>query len=309
MNWLFDIIKGFFMGIANIIPGFSGGTMAIIMKIYDRFIYDLSDITKHPIRAIKDLFFIGVGLVIGMVFAMFTIALLLKKFPFPTIMLFVGLIIGSLPELFVESVKDNKSKLNMLYLIPTLAFMIIIPFLNLKEAQLEISFKALSLIFIMGIISSVAMVIPGISGSFTLMAFGYYALILNTGTGFMKGFVKGDNVLDEFITMAVFTIACVIGILTISKIMGLLLKKYKNAVYFAIIGFILGSPFTIIWSMCHNDDYDINFKSAGMWVATVICTIIGILVPILFKMIETRMRTNKIETKVEEIEDNNISNE
>ncbi len=303
MKWLSDIIKGFFMGIANIIPGFSGGTMAIIMKIYDRFIYDLSDITKHPIKAIKDLFFIGVGLVIGMVFAMFTIALLLKKFPFPTIMLFVGLIIGSLPELFVESVKDNKTKLNMLFLIPTLAFMILIPFLNLKEAQLEISFKALSLIFIMGIISSVAMVIPGISGSFTLMAFGYYALILNTGTGFIKGFIKGDNVLDEFITMFVFTVACIIGILTISKIMELLLKKYKNAVYFAIIGFILGSPFTIIWSMCHNDDYNINYKSAGMWVATVICTIIGILVPILFKKLEQKISSKNVVEETKAIED------
>lgn len=295
MKWLFDIIKGFFMGIANIIPGFSGGTMAIILKIYDRFIYDLSEITKHPIKAIKDLFFIGVGLVIGMVFAMFTIALLLEKFPFPTIMLFVGLIIGSLPELFKESVKDNKTKLNYLFIIPTLAFMIIIPFLNLKEAELEISFKALSLIFLMGVISSVAMVIPGISGSFTLMAFGYYALILNTGTGFMKGFIKGENVLDEFITMLVFTIACVIGILTISKIMGILLKKYKNAVYFAIIGFIVGSPFTIIWSMCHNDDYNINYKSPLMWVSTIICTLVGIALPILVKMLEVRMTKSKIE--------------
>lgn len=295
MKWLFDIIKGFFMGIANIIPGFSGGTMAIILKIYDRFIYDLSDITKHPIKAIKDLFFIGIGLVIGMVFAMFTIALLLEKFPFPTIMLFVGLIIGSLPELFKESVKDNKTKLNYLFIIPTLAFMILIPFLNLKEAELEISFKALSLIFLMGVISSVAMVIPGISGSFTLMAFGYYALILNTGTGFMKGFIKGDNVVDEFITMLVFTIACVIGILTISKIMGILLKKYKNAVYFAIIGFIVGSPFTIIWSMCHNDDYNINYKSALMWVSTIICTLVGIALPILVKMLEVHMTKSKIE--------------
>ena len=295
MKWLFDIIKGFFMGIANIIPGFSGGTMAIILKIYDRFIYDLSDITKHPIKAIKDLFFIGIGLVIGMVFAMFTIALLLEKFPFPTIMLFVGLIIGSLPEFFKESVKDNKTKLNYLFIIPTLAFMIIIPFLNLKDAELEISFKALSLIFLMGVISSVAMVIPGISGSFTLMAFGYYALILNTGTGFMKGFIKGDNVVDEFITMLVFTIACVIGILTISKIMGILLKKYKNAVYFAIIGFIVGSPFTIIWSMCHNDDYNINYKSALMWVSTIICTLVGIALPILVKMLEVHMTKSKIE--------------
>lgn len=82
MIWLVDIIKGFLIGISNIIPGFSGGTMAVILKIYDRVIYDISDITKHPIKAIRDLIFLGIGLMLGMVFAMFTIAFLLKKYPF-----------------------------------------------------------------------------------------------------------------------------------------------------------------------------------------------------------------------------------
>lgn len=296
MKWLVDLIKGFLMGVSNIIPGFSGGTMAVILKVYDRLIFDLSDITKHPIKAIKDLIFIGIGLLIGMVFAMFTIVFLLEKFPFPTIIFFVGLIIGCLPQMFIQSYEAKKSKLDYLWIIPGLALIIIIPLLNAGDAKLEISFTALLLVSIMGIVSSASMVIPGLSGSLTLMAFGYYTLILTSGTDLMKGLFDGTNVWDELIVMVVFALSCVIGVLLISKLMGILLKRWKGAVYFFIFGLILGSPFSIIWAACHNDDYDINFKSPGMWCASVICLIIGCLLPLMVRFIEKKMNEKKLIT-------------
>lgn len=294
MKWLVDLIKGFLMGVSNIIPGFSGGTMAVILKVYDRLIFDLSDITKHPIKAVKDLIFIGIGLLIGMVFAMFTIVFLLEKFPFPTIIFFVGLIIGCLPQMFMQSYEAKKSKLDYLWIIPGLALIIIIPLLNAGDAKLEISFTALLLVSIMGIVSSASMVIPGLSGSLTLMAFGYYTLILTSGTDLMKGLFDGTNVWDELIVMVVFALSCVVGVLLISKLMGILLKRWKGAVYFFIFGLILGSPFSIIWAACHNDDYDINFKSPGMWCASVICLIIGCLLPLMVRIIEKKMNEKKI---------------
>ena len=304
MKWLVDLIKGFLMGISNIIPGFSGGTMAVILKVYDRLIFDLSDITKHPIKAIKDLIFLGIGLLIGMVFAMFTIVFLLDRFPFPTIIFFVGLIIGCLPQMFMQSYEAKKSKLDYLWIIPGLALIIIIPLLNAGDAKLEISFTALLLVSIMGIVSSASMVIPGLSGSLTLMAFGYYTLILTSGTDLMKGLFDGTNVWDELIVMVVFAISCVIGVLLISKLMGILLKRWKGAVYFFIFGLILGSPFSIIWAACHNDDYDINFKSPGMWCASVICLIIGCLLPLMVRFIEKKMNEKKLITDSTSQEEN-----
>ena len=304
MKWLVDLIKGFLMGISNIIPGFSGGTMAVILKVYDRLIFDLSDITKHPIKAIKDLIFLGIGLLIGMVFAMFTIVFLLEKFPFPTIIFFVGLIIGCLLQMFMQSYEAKKSKLDYLWIIPGLALIIIIPLLNAGDAKLEISFTALLLVSIMGIVSSASMVIPGLSGSLTLMAFGYYTLILTSGTDLMKGLFDGTNVWDELIVMVVFALSCVIGVLLISKLMGVLLKRWKGAVYFFIFGLILGSPFSIIWAACHNDDYDINFKSPGMWCASVICLIIGCLLPLMVRFIEKKMNEKKLITDSTSQEEN-----
>ena len=294
MKWLVDLIKGFLMGISNIIPGFSGGTMAVILKVYDRLIFDLSDITKHPIKAIKDLIFLGIGLMLGMVFAMFSIVFLLDRFPFPTIIFFVGLIIGCLPQMFMQSYEAKKSKLDYLWIIPGLALIIIIPLLNAGDAKLEISFTALLLVSIRGIVSSASMVIPGLSGSLTLMAFGYYTLILTSGTDLMKGLFDGSNVWDVLIVMVVFALSCLLGVLLISKLMGLLLKRWKGAVYFFIFGLILGSPFSIIWAACHNDDYDINFKSPGMWCASVICLIIGCLLPLMVRFIEKKMNEKKI---------------
>jgi uncharacterized membrane protein len=104
----------------------------------------------------------------------------------------------------------------------------------------------------------------------------------------------GTNVWDELIVMGVFALSCVIGVLLISKLMGILLKRWKGAVYFFIFGLILGSPFSIIWAACHNDDYDINFKSPGMWCASVICLIIGCLLPLMVRFIEKKMNEKKI---------------
>ena len=123
MNKLFDILKGFVIGIANVIPGFSGGTMAVILKIYDRLIEGLSDVLKHPLKVIKDLWAIVLGLALGIVFAIFAVVTLLNKFPLPTTLFFVGLIIGSIPSIFKETTKDNPSKINYIWL--AIAFAII----------------------------------------------------------------------------------------------------------------------------------------------------------------------------------------
>lgn len=314
MKWLLDIIKGMLIGISNIIPGFSGGTMAVMLKIYDRVIYDISDITKHPIKSIKDLIFLGIGLVLGMVFAMFTIAYLLEKFPFQTIMFFAGLIIGSIPNVYKSAVNENPSKLNYLFIIPAIAIMVIIPMVSSAEKTLEISFVPLLLVFIVGIISAATMVIPGISGSLTLMALGYYSLILTSGTTLMKKFVSGEGFLDEFILMLVFTIGCALGILLISKIMGILLKKAPHKTYFFILGLILASPFAIIWSATHNSEYNISY-SALMWVASIITLIIGIILPILVEMFVKKMREEKEaialegSSDTEVLDDNSSSND
>ena len=100
---LFDFLKGIAMGIANIIPGFSGGTMAVILKVYDKFLYALGNFFNHPIIVIKKVWSLFLGIVVGIVLGAVTIVKLLEIFPVPTMLFFVGLIIGSIPSIFIPS--------------------------------------------------------------------------------------------------------------------------------------------------------------------------------------------------------------
>ena len=72
---------------------------------------------------------------------------------------------------------------------------------------------------------------------------------------------------------------------------------------------ILGSPFSIIWSLTHNDEYDINYKSAGIWVFNVLCFLVGIVLPVLFKYMERKMLQNKDEEALEEINTEEVKEE
>jgi len=107
-NIILDFFKGIAIGIANIIPGFSGGTMAVILRVYERIIGTFSEIAKHPIKVIKDIWAIILGLAVGIVLAILTIVKLLELCPLPTLLFFVGLLLGAMPDLYNEYKKSGK---------------------------------------------------------------------------------------------------------------------------------------------------------------------------------------------------------
>lgn len=293
MTKLLDILRGICIGIANIIPGFSGGTMAVILHVYDRIVFGIADLTRHPLKVIKDLLFLILGIVLGFVIAIFTIAFMLKKFPMPTIMFFVGLIIGSMPSVFKEASDNNKTKLNYLFIIPAVLIIVGLPFIKTGDVSEELSFVRLFLLFLVGIISSATMVIPGVSGSLMLMAFGYYTLVLDNARGLMKNIFKMEGIKNPIIFMTVFTIGCLVGVIFVSKLIKLCVKKNRNAVYAFIFGLLLGSPVSIIYTVMKSDDYSINYHSVGMWVCSVLLVIIGISIPIIMEYLSKKYLPNQ----------------
>ena len=300
MNKLFDILKGFVIGIANVIPGFSGGTMAVILKIYDRLIEGLSDVLKHPLKVIKDLWAIVLGLALGIVFAIFAVVTLLNKFPLPTTLFFVGLIIGSIPSIFKETTKDNPSKINYLWLAIAFAIMIAIPFINLGQTSDNLTPMKIIVIFVMGVISAAAMVIPGVSGSLTLMALGYYTFIMTNIKGLMENFIHFNfsGMKDPIIITIAFAIGILLGVVAISKLINLALKKNKACVYFIILGLMLASPISIIYKVTTSDEYIINYSSVLMWISGIILLIIGSALPLLMEYYGKKIKSNK---EIEEI--------
>lgn len=294
MRFLLDFIKGIAIGIANVIPGFSGGTMAIVMHVYDRLIGGLSDFFSHPIKVIKDLWALAIGLVVGIVIAVFGITLLLQKLPLPTMMLFVGLIIGTIPNIFKETKGVNK--INALWMIPAIVLIVALPFISTGDVSSNLSFWKILVISLIGVVAALTMIIPGVSGSLTLMALGFYTLIMTSVKEVMEGFLhfnfKGMG--DSFFITLSFGIGVVLGIVFTSKLIKYLLSKYKGAIYFIILGLLIASPFSMIYTLVTDKEYDINYGSPLTWILSVILLGVGVALPILVERIGNKYNKEKL---------------
>ncbi len=231
-------IKGFFMGIANIIPGVSGGTLAITMGIYEELIEAISHFFTRLKSNLNFLMPIIIGALVSIVIGSKIIGYSLDEFPLPTILFFTGLILGGLPMLY-KKIKGSFKISNVVIFIST--FAIIIGLMFLKSGS-YVSFENMHLLdyimlFIVGVVAAATMIIPGISGSFMLMVMGYYKPILNT----INDLTSFNNIGSNLAILIPFGIGVLVGIVLIAKLIEFLFKKFEVPTYFGIIGFVLAS--------------------------------------------------------------------
>lgn len=229
---------GAVIGVSMIIPGVSGGTLAVLLNVYDRLIQAISDLRRDFKNSFMFLLPIILGAVIGIAAMYYPLKLALKYIPFPTVMLFIGLMVGSIPKLLKDGISRGFTKLNTLSIVIPLAAVIGICFIpGLGEADLSPSMSAHGyfLLILIGAVASCALVIPGVSGSMLLLIFGYYEGILNTVSALKTDF--GHSVL---VLLGLF-VGLLIGFFSIAKLMKFLLAKYPRGTMWAIIGFVLGS--------------------------------------------------------------------
>lgn len=252
MKYIKDIIKGIIIGIANIIPGVSGGTMAVSMGIYDILIGSITGMFKSVKsfkKSIITLLPYGIGMVLAVIGLASAIEVLFDKFPLQTAMLFIGLIFGGLPVI-IGKVKGKKASAGNI-LIFLLFFALIIGMQLLKSGNdmvLKVSVLEVVKLFLLGVLASATMVIPGVSGSMMLMVFGYYNPIIETINAFIKdltafnmsGLMHGAGILLPF------GIGIVIGIFAIAKLIEILLNKFEVQTYSAILGLVIASPFAVL---------------------------------------------------------------
>lgn len=237
------IICGMLIGIANIIPGVSGGTMAVILKIYDKLIFSISNLYKKESlkESIKYLMLIGIGAVSGILLFSKFIEYTLNNFPTSTNIFFAGLIAGSIPMILNKTKITKKISISsIICLIISLTLVILMKFLSPEESTQIITTLNLASflkLFIASIFSAGAMIIPGLSGSFLMLIFGIYQTILSA--------VSNINIL---ILMPV-GLGCLVGILGCAKIIEKLFLKYSSQTYCAILGFMIGSIFIIFPSL------------------------------------------------------------
>ena len=271
-------LKGAALGTAFVIPGFSGGTMAVILKIYDR----LLDAISLNIEKLKKNFGFILFLVIGMAAGVFATAVglswLFENHPVPTALTLTGIVIGSLPMIWKECTSESKFKpLNIIPFLIAFAVMVVMFFIENADTaeaavQTDFSFVLALKLAAGGFIAAISMVIPGISGSLMLTIMGMYETSITA--------VKDLNIA----LIAPVGIGAVVGILSGAKIISLLLKKFRQSTYSVIIGLIVGSLLTIFPS-------DFSFNSEG--IIGIVLGIIGFIIPILFDRMSAKKETEK----------------
>lgn len=246
-----QLLQGIVVGVANIIPGVSGGTMMVAMGLYDKLIHAVTHIRTEFKKSMKLLIpiLIGAGIAVVLLSKLFTF--LLENYQIPTNFAFCGLIAGSLPFIFK---KVKGSKISISKVIPFLIFFGLVIVMALmgetggKAADISFSFINILKLFLVGIVAAATMVIPGVSGSMMLMLLGYYDIILKTISDFVSAVFKFnvDGILTGIGVLMPFGIGVIVGIIVIAKIIEFIFNKAEVHAYYAIIGLILASPIAIL---------------------------------------------------------------
>jgi putative membrane protein len=227
------LLKGVAIGMANTVPGVSGGTIAVVTGIYDRLIAAIGDVLSPRWKThLPTLVPVLLGVVIGIAGFAWVIEVGLERAPEQTFFVFVGLIAGSIP--FIGSrLKGHPVRPRHLLLgIAAFALLIVQALLGeqpLSEAITTVNAATFLPLVGAGAIATATMIIPGVSGSFVLLVIGMYATFLQA--------VRGGNVPVLLVLMA----GAAIGLVFAGKVMNLLLRRYHVATYWVILGLVAGS--------------------------------------------------------------------
>ncbi|HHD2753935.1 TPA: DUF368 domain-containing protein [Clostridium perfringens] len=252
--YVINFIRGFFMALADSVPGVSGGTIAFIMGFYNDFINSLNALTstKKTDVAKKDallfLLKLGVGWVVGMVLSIFFIASIFDKEIYKISSLFTGFIIFSIPIIISEDKKALKKNYGyIIYAILGIAIVAAITYFNpatgaAKGTSLVLNEFSLPLalyVFVAGMIAISAMVLPGISGSTLLLIFGLYAPVVSA----VKEVLTFN--FSYLPMLIVFGLGVITGIITTIRLIKFLLSNYRTQMIYFIIGLMIGSIYAV----------------------------------------------------------------
>ena len=238
MNFLKNLICGACIGIAEAIPGVSGGTVAVLLKIYDELIGSISKLRKEFKKSILFLIPIVLGMGLGLFGFSHVITYLLENFPMAVNYFFVGLIVGLVPMLLRRSLDGGfrvSSVWPFLVMLGVMAALAFLPGESAESAGLitEMDVPTGIRFFFCGIIAAVCMILPGISGSMMMVIFGVYDSV-----------IKAVSTLNIPVLIPV-GLGALVGILFGAKLVDFFLRRFPQATYFGILGLVLGSLFSL----------------------------------------------------------------
>lgn len=256
-NFIFDMVKGFFMGSGFIVPGVSGGAISAIFGVYKPLITWLSNIKKDFKKNLKYFFPIGIGGIIGIIFFSFLIFILIGSYETIMMWSFVGAILGMVPSLWKETGKEGRDGVDIIYMVLSFIFAFSLMFFGntLFKGRVEPSFF---IWIICGFLISLGLLIPGLSPSNFILYMGLYDKMA-------EGFAKVD-----FSVIIPIVIGSIITIFSLAKVIEKIFKNHYSKFYHLIFGVVIASTLMII-----PTNY-IGFKTID-YILSVVSLIAGIL--------------------------------
>lgn len=253
-SWLKSALLGFFIGIAIIVPGVSGSTVAIILRLYDRFLYAISNLFKRFKLCFLFLLPIGIGAVVGLLLGFIAVQQLLELIPFAVICLFAGLMIGSFPAVKDElnGVKMTAKRITLLVLgacIPV-AISVYSSVMTLQGGGKMGNILETSAVWqvilplVVGFVLALTQLVPGLSASAILMVVGWYALLMEN---LHLSFDTLKNV-DLMLVVGSMAIGFLVGFFAFSKILSVVFERARDTAYALIVGLALGSVLTMFFN-------------------------------------------------------------
>lgn len=241
-----DGLKGLAIGTAIIIPGISGGTIALVLGAFKKIVNAVDNLfTKNFWKFLLVLIPFGIGAIISVAALIVPFQYAFKYCLFTIVCLFAGLIIGSVPSITDNIKGQPHTKANIIGFIIALVFAGIIGVFSvifkfgdsITNLFNDVPFYLYFILFGIGVIGATGLIVPGFSGSMLLLVVGFYEPIL--------GLISTNNIGRNISLLAVFAVGVLVGFIIFSKIMNFFLTKYKNGTYHVILGFVLGSIISI----------------------------------------------------------------
>lgn len=233
---LFHFISGICLGLAQLVPGLSSATIAVVLGLYDAILQAFNRCIRHPFSSWSSLLFLftlSMGVCAGFVFFSKALLFILRMYPVLSAFSFMGLVLGTIPFFYQTYLcKYNFSfKSNVIFIVFFLfvAVFAFIPHVSLINLNNYSSIMFYLFLFISGFLTSMAMLVPGLSGSLVLLLLGAYDFILNA-------------ILTKQIDIIfIFSLGICVGFLLMAQFVQYLLKRFQYYYYVAVLALLLGS--------------------------------------------------------------------
>lgn len=277
------LLKGIIVGFVSCaIPGVSASTFAIILGVYYPMIEAISIILKNFKKSMSFLFFMLVGYAVGAMLAAILVSTIYEKYPLAIVIIIIGFIVGSLPKMIKDIIPHMKKISGWIVFLLIIGLFIVYNQCIVKHD--EITFDNMNYLdyiklIIVGLITSVTLVIPGMDFAVVLLSIGYYYAIMEL----MKNILFLNNVFNNLLILGTYLVGYGVGCFLLSRLINILVKKHEETMKFATFAFVAISPYMII-QKCVIDNGSFYYSNSQLVVGLILAVIAMLSVYLMYRL-------------------------